>query len=97
MSLRRVVLSFLALLASLSAISQGLSCADSDPFCTGTIYEFPAGTTGAAEAGPYYGCLSTQPAPAWYHMKIGNPGPITIYMHSEIGRASCRERVYHPV
>ncbi|MBP6870898.1 MAG: T9SS type A sorting domain-containing protein [Bacteroidales bacterium] len=83
MSLRRVVLLFLALLASLSAISQGLSCADSDPFCTGTIYEFPAGTTGAAEAGPYYGCLSTQPAPAWYHMKIGNPGPITIYMHSE--------------
>lgn len=63
--------------------SQGLTCAESDPFCTGTIYQFPAGTTGAAEPGPYYGCLSTQPAPAWYHMKIGDPGSITIYMHSE--------------
>jgi hypothetical protein len=64
------------------ARSQGLTCAESDPFCTGTVYNFPAGTTGAAESGPYYGCLSTRPAPAWYHMKIGNPGSISIYMYS---------------
>ena len=62
--------------------SQGLMCGESDPFCTDTIYDFPAGTGGSAESGPFYGCLGSQPAPAWYHMKIGNPGSITIYMHS---------------
>jgi hypothetical protein len=78
----KTVLTGLMLFFLLNAHSQGLICAESDPFCTGTIYNFPAGTTGAAESGPYYGCLSTQPCPAWYHMKIGNPGPITIYMYS---------------
>jgi hypothetical protein len=72
----------LIILSLLNSFSQGLTCGESDPFCTGTYYDFPAGTTGTAEAGPYYGCLGSQPAPAWYHMKIGNPGPITIYMHS---------------
>lgn len=78
----KTTITILLLLYLVNAFSQGLTCGESDPFCTGTIYEFPAGTTGAAESGPYYGCLSTQPAPAWYHMKIGNPGPITIYMYS---------------
>ena len=76
------ILAGLMVLFLVNAHSQGLTCAESDPFCTGTIYNFPAGTTGNAEPGPYYGCLLQQPAPAWYHMKIGNPGPITIYMYS---------------
>jgi hypothetical protein len=79
---QKFILTILFFIFSIYVHSQGLSCAESDPFCTGTIYEFPAGTTGSAESGPYYGCLATQPAPAWYHMKIGNPGTITIYMHS---------------
>jgi len=61
---------------------QGLLCEESEPFCTGSIYTFPAGTTGQAQYGAYYGCLSTQPAPAWYHMLIDDPGAITIYMFS---------------
>ncbi len=61
---------------------QGLLCQDSEPFCTGTIYTFPAGTTGSAQPGAYYDCLSTQPAPAWYHMLIEDPGMIQIYMYS---------------
>lgn len=81
MPLKRII-TILAVLSSFSALAQGLTCAESDPFCTGTIYNFPAGTTGVAESGPYYGCLSTRPAPAWYHMKIGNPGSIAIYMYS---------------
>jgi hypothetical protein len=72
-------LSFLALV---KISGQGHVCATSDPFCTGSIYTFPAGTTGNAEPGAFYGCLSTQPAPAWYHMLIDNPGSITIYMYS---------------
>lgn len=63
--------------------SQSQYCADSDPFCTGTTYIFPAGVnTGSAEPGANYGCLSTQPNPAWYHMKILEPGSISIQMFS---------------
>jgi hypothetical protein len=74
------ILSFVLL--AFNSSGQGLLCAESAPFCTGTIYTFPAGTTGYAEPGAYYGCLLTQPAPAWYHMLIANPGPIQIYMFS---------------
>ena len=69
-------------LSQATVIGQGLTCAESEPFCTGTIYTFPAGTTGYAEPGPAYGCLLTQPAPAWYHMLIADPGNISIYMYS---------------
>ncbi|GAB1405967.1 hypothetical protein MASR1M74_31490 [Lentimicrobium sp.] len=57
------------------------SCHKSMPFCTGTIYSFPAGVnTGNAQSGPNYGCLSSRPNPVWYHMKILTPGNITIRM-----------------
>jgi hypothetical protein len=72
----------LSLLALVKICGQGLVCESSDPFCTGSIYRFPAGTIGNAQPGAYYGCLLTQPAPAWYHMLIDNPGPISIYMYS---------------
>ena len=59
-------------------------CANADPFCTDVgIYEFPAGVNaGAGESGPNYNCLSTRPNPAWYYMKMANPGGMTIYMYS---------------
>jgi len=58
-------------------------CANSDPFCTSDIYTFPAGVnSGTAENGPYYGCLGTQPNPAWYHLKISVGGYLQIYMFS---------------
>ncbi len=72
----------ISFLAVTTISAQGLLCESSEPFCTGSIYTFPAGTTGSAQPGAYYGCLSTQPAPAWYHMLIDNPGAITIYMYS---------------
>jgi hypothetical protein len=80
---RNTILICLLILFFLDARSQGLICGEADPFCTGTVYNFPAGIDGSAESGPFYGCLSSQPAPAWYYLKIGNPGSITIYMHSE--------------
>lgn len=59
------------------------SCHKSFPFCTGTNYNFPAGVnSGSGQAGPAYGCLSTRPNPAWYHMKIGTSGNIIITMQS---------------
>lgn len=58
-------------------------CRKSFPFCTTSIYTFPAGVnSGGGEPGPNYGCLSTTPNPAWYHMKILTPGDITIKMES---------------
>jgi hypothetical protein len=62
------------------------SCHLSTPFCTGTIYTFPAGTNTTAQQGPFYDCLQTRPNPAWYHLKIENPGPIAIYMFSTPSR-----------
>ena len=63
---------------------QNNTCANADPFCTDNgLYEFPAGVNaGSGEAGPYYDCLSTRPNPAWYYMRILNPGSIDIYMYS---------------
>jgi hypothetical protein len=59
-------------------------CADAYPFCTDEgMYEFPAGVNaGSGETGPDYDCLYTTPNPAWYYMKISDPGDMDIYMYS---------------
>ena len=63
---------------------QNNTCANADPFCTDNgMYEFPAGVNaGSGESGPDYDCLYSTPNPAWYYMRIANPGSITINMHS---------------
>ena len=60
------------------------TCANADPFCTDNgLYEFPAGVNaGSGESGPDYNCLYSTPNPAWYYMRILNPGNIDIYMYS---------------
>jgi len=61
-----------------------MTCETAAPFCTGTLYSFPAGVNaGVGQAGPCYSCLSTRPNPAWYYMKVANPGNIIIQMHSD--------------
>lgn len=57
-------------------------CDESMPVCTGPVYTYISDTTGTAEPGAYYGCLMVQVAPAWFHMRILDPGTITIYMFS---------------
>lgn len=59
-------------------------CANAYPFCTDVgLYEFPAGvSTGSGESGPDYACLYTTPNPAWYYMRMAQPGAMTIYMYS---------------
>ena len=63
---------------------QNNTCANADPFCTDNgMYEFPAGVNaGSGESGPNYNCLYSTPNPAWYYMRILNPGNIDIYMYS---------------
>ena len=60
---------------------QNSLCANSDPFCTGTTYNFPAGVNaGSAEVGPNYSCLGSEPNPAWYYLQIANSGDLEIHM-----------------
>lgn len=59
-------------------ISQN-GCANAAPFCAGaTSVNFPAGQNTVAQAGPNYGCLISQPNPAWYYMQASSTGTITI-------------------
>jgi hypothetical protein len=79
----------LILIGSVSFAQQGgggsnSTCETAAPFCTGTLYSFPAGVNAPpGQIGPYYGCLTTRPNPAWYYMKVANSGNILIQMHSE--------------
>ena len=59
-------------------------CEFADPFCTDNgMYEFPAGVNaGSGEPGPDYDCLYSQPNPAWYYMRIDQPGMMDIYMYT---------------
>ena len=67
---------------------QNNHCADADPFCTDNgMYQFPAGVNaGSGENGPNYDCLHSTPNPAWYYMRIANPGGMTIHMYSTPSR-----------
>lgn len=57
------------------------NCATPTPFCTGQTMNFPASTNaGSAPAGPNYGCLGSQPNPAWFFMQIANTGSMSIAM-----------------
>ena len=60
-----------------AGFTQG-TCNTALPFCTGTTYTFPASTSTPAPTGANFGCLWTQPNPAFYFMEIDNPGNITI-------------------
>ncbi|MBS4058168.1 MAG: PKD domain-containing protein [Bacteroidales bacterium] len=73
----------LMLVSGANVFAQSPICATSEPFCTSNIYTFPAGVnSGVAEPGANYGCLSTRPNPAWYHMRIAVGGFLQIYMFS---------------
>ena len=67
-------------IASLNVFSQS-TCFTAAAFCanntSGTT--FPAGVNnGSAAAGPDYGCLLTQPNPAWYYFQVSLSGSINI-------------------
>jgi hypothetical protein len=63
---------------------QNYTCETASPFCTGTQYAFPAGVNaGYGQPGPCYDCLINTPNPAWYYLKVANPGNLIIEMQSE--------------
>jgi uncharacterized protein (TIGR02145 family) len=63
--------------------NQNDSCQTAIPFCGSGPYTFPGGVnSGNAQPGPNYGCLGSEPNPAWYYMQIGASGNIVITMQS---------------
>jgi gliding motility-associated-like protein len=63
---------------TLPSVASASNCADADPFCTGTTYSFPASTNVTSQTGPDYGCLLSQPNPAWYYLQIANSGNLVL-------------------
>ena len=78
-----LILISISIFISKISFSQNNLCSTSLPFCTDTTYNFPAGVNQPpAQAGPNYGCLGSEPNPAWYYMQVLNSGVITIYLSS---------------
>lgn len=79
--MKNLIILLIVFYSSISLNAQNNSCVTSAPFCTGSVFNFPANVNaGEAEAGPDYGCLGSQPNPAWYFMQVEDPGDITIFM-----------------
>ena len=67
--------------------STSSSCNTAVGICSSTSYTFPAGVNaGTAASGPNYGCLKTQPNPAWFFLQVQNSGSITFSMSSSPAR-----------
>ena len=68
-----------------SPMATQIPCTTAEVSCSGNTYTFPSGTAGtiaptSTGGYPAYGCLSTQPCPAWYYMQVGSPGDINIHI-----------------
>ena len=80
--MKRKLLIIMTLFSSVLMYSQSSDCFTAEGFCTGTNYTFPASTNTTAPVGPDYGCLLSQPNPAFYFLQIDQPGNLTITMQS---------------
>ncbi len=59
------------------------TCSLATRICSGQSYTYEAWTgNNLAQSGPYYGCLASQPDPAWFWFEAGDPGDIHIYMYA---------------
>lgn len=83
-SIHLFAITFIVLLSQ-QLYSQGNYCNSADPFCTGTTYQFPNNTGTSAQSGPDYGCLGSQPNPAWYYFRIGTSGNIQVNISQTTG------------
>jgi gliding motility-associated-like protein len=71
-------ISVLILLFGAKCYAQGSNCAGAEPFCSNSGASFPASQNTTSQTGPNYGCLGSQPNPAWYYLQIGQTGNIII-------------------
>ena len=75
----------IAIFSCFLTYSQSSDCLNAQPFCTGNPVGFPASTNTIAPVGPDYGCLFTQPNPAFYILEIDQPGDIDITIQGVFG------------
>ncbi|MCX7863378.1 MAG: T9SS type A sorting domain-containing protein [Bacteroidales bacterium] len=61
------------------------SCLQSLQICSGITYTYPLSTNTLAESGPQYGCLYTQPNPAWFYLKVASGGDFIFSIISPTG------------
>jgi gliding motility-associated-like protein len=80
--MKRKLLLFVTIFSCIFVVAQSSDCLNSQPFCTSTPIGFPASTNTTAPIGPDYGCLGSQPNPAFYFLQIDQPGNITVTMQS---------------
>lgn len=79
--MKKILLLLVAVLSFTTATyAQGADCTNADPFCSTGTSTFPASTSTTAATGPDYGCLGSQPNPAWYYLQVGTSGPINLNM-----------------
>ena len=80
--MKKKLLLFITMFSCIFMYSQSSDCLNAQPFCTSTPIGFPASTNTTAPIGPDYGCLLTQPNPAFYFLQIDQPGNLSITMQS---------------
>ncbi len=70
---------FLLIISHIFFFNSILAQCPGSPFCANQgAVTFPAGVNTSAAAGPDYGCLFTQPNPAWYYFQVSQSGTIVI-------------------
>jgi len=71
----------LFLLIRLGHAQGNAQCGNATPFCTGVPVSYPASTNaGSAPSGPSYGCLGSEPNPAFFFLQMSTSGPVVISM-----------------
>ncbi|QNJ98117.1 T9SS type B sorting domain-containing protein [Constantimarinum furrinae] len=72
---------FAFLFLSINVFSQGGTCSVIEPFCAGdqslifaNCNNTDPSCNATAEPGPDYGCLGTQPYPAWFYLQVDQSG-----------------------
>lgn len=84
--MKKIVFFFLIVFGLFPFLTKGqnTSCAGAFPLCLATDSSFfisPASTNaGNAEIGPDYGCLYTQPNPAWFFVVVTDSGDIELQL-----------------
>ena len=82
MSTLCVVTALLVFLHGASA-QDGKTCSAMLPVCTAALTSFPASTyTGIETGANNYGCLGSQPNPAWRYLVVETPGRIETLLSS---------------
>lgn len=67
---------------NLNPLNNVPTCDGAEIACSSNVYSFPAGTSGSAPPPvggyPNYGCLGSEPCPAYFYMQVGVAGNIII-------------------